>query len=188
MPKLVRGLLLTTGLSLMVLATPPVYADDKAEIQKAIQAIAADLEAGKDVANKAKEFKKKYEDLDEVMHAYKPKARGGIGVGPMGDGIEIKFNGLAKRALAPGALAKEKDDLIKAAWVNMAMAKITMEYAPAKPRGGKGAKEWNGLTKEMEKGTMELIDALKKGDSAAVKKAATNINSACNNCHSDFRD
>jgi hypothetical protein len=194
MPKFVRGLALMVGLSLLAYATPYVSSQDaKAKpILKEIQEIAADLEAGKDVTAKVKSFRKKHTDLDEVMHTYKPRGRGGVGVDPKadakGDGLEMKFNALAKRALAPAALKKEKDLLLKAAYVNAAMAKITLEYPPEKPKGGKGAKEWAKLTKEMEKGTMEMIEAIKKDDPAALKKAVTDVNNACNTCHSDFRD
>jgi hypothetical protein len=194
MPKFVRGLALIVGLSLLTYATPYVASQDNKvkPIQKDLLEIAADLEAGKDVANKVKAFRKKHTDLDEVMHAYKPRMRGGVGVDPKSDpksdGLELKFGNLSKRPLAPAALKKEKELLIKAAYVNLAMAKLTMEYPPEKPKGGKGAKEWTKLTQEMEKGTKEMIEALKKDDPVALKKAATEVNNACNTCHSDFRD
>mgnify|MGYP002778041848 CR=1 FL=1 len=194
MPKFVRGLALIVGLSLLAYATPYVVSqDNKAKpIQKDLLEIAADLEAGKDVAAKVKAFRKKHTDLDEVMHAYKPRGRGGVGVDSKAndktDGLELKFNALAKRALAPAALKKEKELLIKAAYVNLAMAKITLEYPPERPKNGKGAKEWTKLTQEMEKGTKEMIEALKKDDPAALKKAVTEVNNACNTCHSEFRD
>lgn len=195
MPKFVRGLALIVGLSLLTYATPYVASQDNKlkPIQKDLLEIAADLEAGKDVANKVKAFRKKHTDLDELMHAYKFRARGGVGVDPKADpkndGLETRITRLAtKNALAPAALKKEKDLLLKASYVNLAMAKLTMEYAPEKPKGGKGAKEWTKLTQEMEKGTKEMIEALKKDDPAALKKAATEVNNACNTCHSDFRD
>jgi cytochrome c556 len=40
----------------------------------------------------------------------------------------------------------------------------------------------------MAKGSKELIEAVKSDDPKKVKAAANNINGACNNCHSDFRD
>jgi hypothetical protein len=193
MPKCIRLLALMVGLCLLACATPDVLAQGPKPVIKEIQEIAADLEAGKDVTAKVKAFRKKHDDLDEVMHTYKPRMRGGVGVDPKADAkldsLELRISRLAtKAALAPAALKKEKELLLKAAYVNLAMAKITLEYAPEKPKGGKGAKEWTKLTQDMEKGTKEMIDALKKEDPAALKKAAIEVNNACNTCHSDFRD
>ncbi|MFQ3650657.1 MAG: cytochrome c [Gemmataceae bacterium] len=194
MPKSLRTLALMVGLGLFAFASPSVNSQDNKvkPVIKEILEIAADLEAGKDVVAKVKAFRKKHDDLDEVMHGYKPRMRGGVGVDPKADaksdGVEMKFNAIARRAMAPAALKKEKDLLLKAAYFNLAMAKLTKEYAPEKPKGGKGAKEWNKLTDEMEKGTKDMLEALKKEDPAALKKAVTDINNACNTCHSDFRD
>jgi hypothetical protein len=195
MNKFIGALALLTGMSLAACVARAEDEDVK-KAQKDVLDLAKDLEAGKDVAAKAKAIKKKYEDLNTVMHAYKPSEKGGIGVGPKGkaDGIELKLTNLARGKLGPTTtlnaanLAKEKDDLIKMAYINMAIARIAHEYAPAKPKGGKGAKEWKGFADEQEKASKDLIEAIKKGDLGAFKKAATNLNSACNNCHSDFRD
>jgi cytochrome c556 len=72
----------------------------------------------------------------------------------------------------------------------LAFAEVLPHYAPARPKGGKGAKEWKQYNDDWRKGTRELLDALKKADPSPmdVKKAANNINNACNSCHSDFRD
>ncbi|NBO93668.1 MAG: hypothetical protein EBV06_15365 [Planctomycetia bacterium] len=189
MTKFVRGLALIAGLSLV--GFNAVRADEESKkAQKDILEIAADIEAGKDIAAKVAAVKKKYEDLNSLMHAYKPSEKGGIGFGPKakGDGIEIKLNSLAKRALTKTAIDKEKADLVKTGYINIAIAKITDAYAPTKPKGGKTPKDWKKFTEDMEKASKSLIDAAKAGDSAALKTAATNLNSSCNNCHSDFRD
>lgn len=188
MTKFVRALALIAGLSLAFTAA---RADEEAKkAGKDILDLTADIAAGKDVGAKVKALKKKYEDLNTLMHSYKPSDKHGLGYGPpmKGDGIEIKLNSLAKRALAKTALEKEKADLIKLAHINIALAKLTAEYAPAKPKNGKGPKEWLKLTEEMEKGAKSLAEAAKKGNADGVKKAAAELNSSCNNCHSDFRD
>ena len=86
-------------------------------------------------------------------------------------------------------LEKAKDDLVKAGWVCTAVARITHAYTPAKKKGeDRGPKEWKQDLVAMEKASKSLIDATKKGDPAAVKRAATELNSSCNNCHTVFRD
>jgi len=188
MSKFIGGLALVMG---MALALGAARADDDAKkAQKDLMDVVADIEAGKDVEAKVKAIKKKYEDLNSTMHVYKPREKGGFGYGPAGkgDGIELKILNLGKRALAAGALAKEKADLIKLGYINIGVAKIAHAYAPTKPKGGKGAKEWKAFADDQEKASKDIIDAAKKGDAAALKKAASNLNNACNNCHSDFRD
>ncbi len=177
-----------------VLVNSSARAAEDEEVKKAqaeILALAKKLSEGKDVAQEAQAIRKKYDDLNTIMHAYKPSPKGGIGTGlepKAGDGIEIKLINLGKRALPAATLAKEKDALLKSAYVNLAIGEITMHYAPEKPRGGKGAKEWKQFTEDMNKGTKELIQALKDANPANVKKAALDVNNACQNCHSDFRD
>lgn len=159
--------------------------------QKDILDLAKMISEGKDVSAQAGAIKKKYEELNTLMHAYKPSPRGGIGTGlepKASDGIELKIISLGKRALPAATLTKEKDALIKMGHINVALAEITMHYAPAKPRGGKGAKEWKQYTTDMKNASLELIKAVKAGKAAEVKTAANNLNNSCNNCHSDFRD
>ncbi len=187
MSKFIGGLALVCGMALVV-SFARADDEDTKKAQKDVLDVAKDLEGGKNVDAKVAAIKKKYEDLNTVMHIYKPKNKGGIGYGPMGKGIELQILDWGKRAPAAGTLTKEKDDIVKVGYINLAMAKIAHAYAPAKPKGGKGAKEWKGFADDQEKATLELIDAAKKGNGAALKKAAGNINNACNNCHSDFRD
>ncbi|MGL4551193.1 MAG: hypothetical protein ACRC33_08395, partial [Gemmataceae bacterium] len=157
MTKFVRGLALIAGLSLVAFNAARADDDTKAA-QKDILDLAADLEAGKDVAEKVAAIKKKYEDLNTLMHSYKPSEKGGIGYGPKakGDGIEIKLTSLAKRALSKTALDKEKKDLVKVGHINAALAKITDAYAPTKPKGGKTPKDWKKYAEDMEKASKSL--------------------------------
>jgi hypothetical protein len=191
---MVFGSMLFLVIGLMAGNSAVLGADDDKEIkqaQKDVLDLVKMITDGKDVSAKAAEIKKKYEDLNTVMHIYKPSPKGGIGYGKpnAGDGIEMKVIALgSKKALAAAVLSKEKQDLIRMARINLAMAEITMHYAPAKPKGGKGAKEWKQYTTDMKKAAGDLAKAAEAGNSAKVKDAANNLNNACNNCHSDFRD
>lgn len=175
---------------LVVSGSARAFDEDTKKAQKDILDLTKKIEGGaKSVSEDAVKIKKKYEDLNTIMHAYKPSTKGGIGYGPKGagDGIEQAIISLGKRA-NEATVKKMKDDLIKMANVNIAIAEITMEYKPAKPKGGKGAKEWKQHCDDMKKAAMELRDAAKGGDAKKVKAAANNLNTSCNNCHTDFRD
>ena len=170
----------------------PSRADDEdekliKEAQKDVLDLAKQIADGKDVQAAADKISKKYEDLNTIMYAFKPKAKKGIGVGAKGDGIEQKIQSMGKRAIPAGTLQKQKAELIKMAYINIAIANLTMNR-PVKPKGGKGTKEWKEHTSEMKKASMELIEAVKSGDPAKVKSAAFKLEGSCTNCHSDFRD
>jgi cytochrome c556 len=104
------------------------------------------------------------------------------------DGLESKINALDKKKTIPAAtVEKESEALIQMAKINIAMAEITKPYFQ-KPKGGKGKKDWEGHSDAMKKASQDLIKAVKAKDGTKVKTALGNINNACNNCHSDFRD
>lgn len=148
-----------------------------------------DLAAGK---GSAEAIAKKAE-LGEVMHAFKPRDKGGLGLGPTPgaikpDAIELKLIDLGKmkKGLPKGDVAKQADAIAKAADVAKAIAEITDFYADKD--GKKNPKKWKEFTDDMKKGAVELSKAAKKGDGEAIKKAANNLNKSCNDCHADFRD
>jgi cytochrome c556 len=183
--------------SVLLLAAALVVGDARAadEDTKKAQAdildLAKKLADGKDVEKETPAIRKKYEDLNTLMHAYKPSEKGGIGTGlgpKKGDGIELKIIALGKRPLPAATLKKEADALVKLGYINAALADITTHYAPAKPKAGKGAKEWKQYTKDMKEASLELVKAAQASDVKKVQTAANNLNNSCNNCHSDFRD
>jgi hypothetical protein len=152
--------------------------------------LAKEIEKGADekaVAKKVAEIKKNHEELGTIMTAYKPKAKGGIGYGEKGVSIEIKLGDMEKnRGIAPATLKKEEAELVKMAYVNIAIAEIAKAYPQKK--GGKGEKEWNKHNDDQKKAAMELIAAIKGGEQNAVKNAAKKLNAACYDCHGNFRD
>lgn len=196
MTQLIRVMSFTAlfaGLGLLLGASPAAADDDKEMLQKAqkdILELVKDLGDGKDVSAKAKELKKKYEELNTIMYAYKPRGKGGIGFGTpnKNDSIEKKLQDMdAGRGIAAAALKKDKEELVKLARINIAIAEITSHYAPAKAVKGKGAKEWAKYTKEQKEAAVELSKAVEEGSMAKVKTAAKKLNAACDACHGDFR-
>jgi hypothetical protein len=179
------GTLLTLGIWVLAVFTPVGAFDDIADAQKDILKLA---KAGKVDAAQAKAIRKKYDDLGTIMTIYKPKAKKGLGFNKTAQGIELKIINMGKRALSKATLAKESKGLIEMAHINMVIAEISKQYAPSKPKGGKTPAMWNNYADETKKAAEALIKAVKSGDPARVKSAATNLNSACNGCHADFRD
>jgi len=180
-----RGGVLVLGI-LLVTTVGPVLAGPEQDILDLIK------EAGGGPLPKAKldVIKKKYE-LEEVMKVYKPRDKGGLGIGPKGkaDGIEIKSISLGKTPLPEAQLKKEAADLIRMGQVHAAVAGITQLYpVPKATKPGKGAKDWKDYAEQMKKSSFDLAKAVKAGNAKDVQKAANNMNNACNSCHSDFRD
>jgi hypothetical protein len=174
------------------------YFDEIADAQKEVQKLYDLIDSGKGKVDSAKaaaiakQIKNKFDDLNLSMSIYKPTKNKGIGYNPAkkgpGDGIEKRLTDLAtKKELTKEQLTKEKDLLIRTAIYNLALHEIAHAYVPAKPKGGKGPKDWNKYNKDMKDGSQDLIKAANATDPKAVKKAAGKINSACNDCHTDFR-
>jgi cytochrome c556 len=165
--------------------------DDKKAIKEAQEAVIklVDSMNGKkaDVKTQVETIHKKFPELKHVMWVYKPRNKGGIGMGKDGASIETEINKLgsvsSKAKLTPQKLASMKDDLVKAGEISQALAVVADLYVPRK-----NPAKWKEYTSEMRKGAAELMDAAKSGDVAKVKKAANNLSASCTNCHSDFRD
>ena len=140
----------------------------------------------------AEEIAKKA-DLGDLMQAFKPRSKGGLGVGPTADaikpdGIEQKFIdlGKSKKGLSKTDLAKQADALAKAADATKAISDVTMLYADKE--GKKNPTKWKQYVGEMKQSADDLSKAARKHDSDGIKKAVTKLNDSCINCHSDFRD
>jgi hypothetical protein len=181
-------------------ASPGFTADDEDEA-KAVKAAQEDILKLKDMNGAAAKAKAKEiadasrkaamggdEGLKFVMRSYKPRAKGGIGVGAKGESIELKIIGLSKRALPAAEVGKQKADLETIAGVSKAISEVTHYYTPKGKKPGKDPKDWTKFTEEMTKGAEELAKAAKSGDRQAIKTAATNLNASCTNCHGTFRD
>lgn len=195
--RLIAGAVLAAGIWCAAV-TPGFSADDEddaavKEAQKGLLKLigmngaAAKTEA-KTIAEKARKAAGGDEGLKFVMRAYKPRAKGGIGVGAKGESIELKIISLGKRKLPAADVGKQKQDLEQIASVSKAIAEVTHYYTPNTRKAGKDPKDWTKFTEEMTKGADELTKAAKSGSPDAIKKAATNLNASCTNCHGTFRD
>jgi cytochrome c556 len=195
--RLGTGALLALGIAVLAGANAARADDeeDKAikEAQKQVDQVAKGVEEGKLDKTAVAKIKAKFDELNTVMHGFKPRKKKGFGVGAkpeaiVPDGIELKLLDMGKRKMSKIALTKDKDALVKMAYRTAAIAEVAKLYAPTKPKGGKGPADWKKYATDMKKYSLELIDALKKGDPAQVKTVTNNLNSSCNSCHTDFRD
>ncbi|MGL4551194.1 MAG: hypothetical protein ACRC33_08400 [Gemmataceae bacterium] len=173
---------------LLLLAALCAAARADGPLNKDLLDLAADLDAGKDVTAKAAAFRKKHDDLADVMKAFKPRKNGGIGHGPPrpADGIEFAIYDLSKKAATEDLLATQKDALLRLAALNRAMSRLTALYEPGGLNPVKRA-EWRRQQAAMEKSSLDLASAVRKGDPGMLKRAAEGINSACVKCHEACR-
>jgi hypothetical protein len=134
-------------------------------------------------------------ELLDIMNLLRLRSKGGLGFGvkpPVGsatiDGIESKLLGLGKR-VPPAELNKSADDLVRSAYILVAVSEVTDAHTPKKKgANGKGAREWTEWTEEMRTAALQLAEAAKKKDPAGVKAAVNKLNGTCSNCHGEFRE
>lgn len=148
-----------------------------------------DLAEGKgnaaDIAAKAK--------LGDVMQAFKPRSKGGLGIGPTPDaikpdGIEQKLIDLgnSKRRLSESDLIEQSDALARVADATKAISELAVVYADKD--GKKNPTKWKKYAGDLTDSAAELAVAARRSDGDAIKKAASKIVKSCIDCHADFRE
>jgi hypothetical protein len=186
------GFLLALAIGLLTAATGQTADDDERaamkEAQEMVVKLLDNLDKGGAFKDQAEAIHKKFPDnLKAVMSsAFKPRDKGGMGVGPKGTkgkGIELEIISLGKKARSPAELVKQKDDVVLIGNVSKALADIADLYPQTK-----NMDKWKQYNQEMRAAAGELIEAARRGDPKAVKDAANNLNASCNSCHADFRD
>lgn len=167
--------------------------DDKKEGQEAVLKLVEAMNGGGNVQGQIAAITKKYDELEPLMWVYKPRKKGGIGMGKNGDDdIELTLgkigNPRAKAKLNAQKLAQWKADLIKAGEMSKAIAEIADQGKYVQQYGKKNMAQWKKYTKDMRKGADDLIKAAKADNVAQVTKAAQILSESCTSCHSDFRE
>jgi len=193
MTKSALGLALGAALVLgtVVLAQNPAQAAARKDILDVAKAV-EDGKTDKAIQAKVKAIKVKGTDLEDLMRVYKPRQKAGLGFGakPAADsGIEMKIIELQRNARGPAAAALKRDseDLVKMAYVTLAMAEITRPYF-VKPRNGKGNKDWQKWLDDQRQASIDLIAAVKAQNAKAVAQAAKKMVDSCTECHAAFRN
>jgi cytochrome c556 len=200
------GLFGALALGLCLLSSSVTRGDDQEEQEKAdikeagkandalkklIESIEKQMET-KDIKKVATDLNKQT-DLKHIMWAaYKPREKGGQGVGATAgaikpDGIEAKIISMSKKEMPEAQLKKESADLIKMAETSKAMAEIAELNTPKKDDGKKKVADWTKYNDLQKKSANELIDAVKANKPDKVLDATKNLYSSCTNCHTVFR-
>jgi hypothetical protein len=158
------------------------------EAKTAVEDLVASMGKGGPGKKEAAAIQKKFPELKPVMiGAFKPRERGGMGAGPAepNDGVETRIINWdkAKKPMPPADLAKQKATIERVAEVARGMAEVAEAYTPKKD-----ASKWKKYNEAMRKGAEDLAKGAKENDPAAVKRAITDLNGSCTDCHGDFRD
>jgi hypothetical protein len=173
-------------------STAPGADDDKQEVRDAIAKIADLLDKGQGVAaqkevqalvNKQNLNGARVGSLKEPMALLKPERKGGIGIGPKGDGIEKTIIELGKGT--PPKLPM--NEIKKAGYIILALGQVTHAATPKPALGKKSVKDWERWSKEMQDASRDLIEAADKQDLKKIAKIAKNLDGTCTECHQVFR-
>ena len=129
-------------------------------------------------------------DLGSLMWAFRPRDKGGVGVGAKPDAIETKLLALAKKPPTAKELEEQRPDLVRMAKVTLAVGRVAPLYASqyAPPGAGRGKRDWRRCCDDLNAASQDLIDALGGGDPGAVRRAAGRVNETCNACHETYRN
>jgi hypothetical protein len=182
------------GAAALMLSGPSGAGDAKA-LKGSIDQIAAALKKGDKAGAKsmADALAKKTEEIAEVMDLFKPRKKGGFGVGEKPGSVEpdhidqlyVKLSG--PNPPAAGTLTKNAAALEQMGYRTAAMALITLAKAPDKNQGKKTKKDWVAWATDMHDGALAMAAAAKSKNVADIKSSASKAYSACANCHAVFR-
>lgn len=188
------GVAFTTVCGLVSVSASTLLEGDKDE-QDAVKKIAAEVKKGNAAgAQKMSEgAAKKFEEVSDLMHLYRPRSKGGMGWGskaganPATDGLEKKIQEFAK-GVSVTAAAQVESNLEAAYWL-AAMTELTRAKTPTMDKaGGRTKKAWIVLTDDNREAIAAFTKAAQAKNGAAMAKAANKINSTCVSCHSKFKD
>jgi hypothetical protein len=174
----------------LVNMTGPSYAGGK-DLPTTVKKIAEAIKKGdNDGAKKmAKDAAKGIEDMGDLMHMFKPRNKGGIGVGTKPgpntakDGIEVMI-----REYARDVPNKPVAGLEETGYVIAALAEIGAAKGWEKDQGKKTKKNWATWTADMKAAGLEFAKAGAGNGGAQIKAAASKVNNSCITCHNVFKE
>jgi len=167
-------------------------ADDYDPREPVVKLASALEKKDKDAKEQAKGIAKKVE-MESLMHLFQLRSKKGLGVGLKAgtvtpDGIEKKIEVLADKPLAAKALGDESESLQQMGYAMAAIAEVSLAKPPEKDVGKKKVKDWVKWSEDLRDASLQLAEAAKKKDAAALQKATDKANTACNRCHDVFRE
>jgi hypothetical protein len=108
------------------------------------------------------------------------------GTNPAKDCIETTLRDLARDV--PAGVAKQAEALETTGYWIAALGEMSIAKGWPKDQGKKTKKAWTAYSEEMREAGIEFAKAAAAKGGQEIKKAAGKVNSACNNCHSIFKD
>jgi hypothetical protein len=190
---LIVGVTLAAMLGFVYMAVPALAGDGK-DIPATVRKIADQIKLKDDAGAKktATAAAKNIEELSDLMHMFRPRNKGGLGIGekamanPTKDGLEVYLRDLARDV--PATIAKQSEALETSGYWIAAMAELGHAKAPAKNMGKKTIKAWNDGMTDMRAAGIAFAKAATTKGAQEIKTAAAKVNATCNNCHSIFKD
>ena len=192
----IAGLTLAALIGLATMSSASNTAGEKdlnAVVKKIAEAIKkGDKDEAKKLAEKAVKNKDLVEEIPDVMHMFRPRNKGGMGIGntplanPIKDGIETKLRDLARDA--PAGVAKEAEALETTGYWIAAISELSIAKGWEKDSGKRTKKAWKEGSEEMAKLGIEFAKAAAGKAPGPIQKAAAKLNENCNRCHSVFKD
>lgn len=187
---MIAGVTLVAVFALVSL-TGPSYAQGGKDLKSSVAKVADAIKKGdKDGAAKlAKDAAKGIEDIGDLMHLFKPRNKGGLGVGSKPgpntakDGIEFMI-----REYARDVPAKPVAGLEDTGYVIAALAEISAAKGWDKDQGKKTKKNWATWNADMRAAGLEFAKAGATNAGAQIKAAATKVNNTCVTCHNVFKE
>ncbi|MSQ94401.1 MAG: hypothetical protein EXR98_07575 [Gemmataceae bacterium] len=190
---LIVGTTLVAMLGLAYLSAP-VLAGEGKDIPATVRKIAEMIKKKDDdgVKKTATAAAKNIEELPDLMHMFRPRNKGGLGIGekpmanPTKDGLEVYLRDLARDV--PATIAKQSEALETSGYWIAAMAELGHAKAPTKNMGKKTIKAWTDGMTDMRAAGIAFAKAATTKGAQEIKTAAAKVNATCNNCHSVFKD
>lgn len=153
------------------------------EAQPLLMALVKSLARGEDGKKEAAQIKKRFpDDLTPVMSVFRSRARGGLGIGPRGAGIEEEITQLARRPLPAAKVAAQKEVVERIGEVTRAVAQMADLYPPRAMIA-----EWTKFNDEMRRSAEGLVKAAGLGSPKDIQRSATRLYESCKNCHTSER-
>jgi hypothetical protein len=165
--------------ALLALARPARAFDEVDDAKDGVLALEKKLRKGQAITPAdVRAFRKKNDDLVNVMHLFKPVARRGYG-------IEKAINDLAdpRKPLDKAGLKKQQVALASMVLTTRAISEVLPAYADVM-QGANKRKSFQQFAKDLNKAAIDLGKAVQANDVPAVRKAAGAMKSSCVNCHS----
>ena len=191
----VAGVMLAAVFGLTSMSGPS-FGQGKKDVDVVVKEMADELKKGDKAKAKklADDAAKNLDEISDMMHLFRPRNKGGLGVGrnplanPAKDGIEVMIRDLARDV--PGGIAKQAAALEEMGYYIAAMGDLANAAVGKAPTGGgkKTKKAWTEMSEDMRVLGLAFAKASAAKGAQEIKTAAGKVNANCNKCHSIFKE